>query len=78
MASFSVTMVMMHEIMHRHIAMASGIMIGFALGVGGLGVMITGVIADGFGLYTALNVLVVGLLAAGIITRFVPARRTQT
>ena len=78
MASFSVTMVMMHEIMHRHIGMASGIMIGFALGVGGLGVMLTGIIADGFGLFTALNVLVVGLVAAGILTRFVPVRHTRT
>ncbi len=78
MASFSVTMVMMHEIMHRHIGMASGIMIGFALGVGGMGVMATGMIADGFGLKTALNVLVVGLVAAGILTRFVPVRRVQT
>ncbi|NJD57458.1 MAG: MFS transporter [Nitrospirae bacterium] len=72
MASFSVTMVMMHEIMHRHIGIASGIMIGFALGVGGLGVMITGILADGFGLHAALNVLVIGLVAAGILTRFVP------
>lgn len=78
MASFSVTMVMMHEIMHRHIGMASGIMIGFALGVGGMGVMATGMIADGFGLKAALNVLVVGLVAAGILTRFVPVRRVQT
>jgi FSR family fosmidomycin resistance protein-like MFS transporter len=75
MASFSVTMVMMHEIMYRHIGMASGIMIGFALGVGGLGVLITGILADGFGLHAALNVLVAGLVAAGILTRFVPVRR---
>jgi FSR family fosmidomycin resistance protein-like MFS transporter len=75
MASFSVTMVMMHEIMHRHIGMASGIMIGFALGIGGLGVMITGLLADGFGLLTALNVLVIGLIAAGILTRFIPHGR---
>jgi len=78
MASFSVTMVMMHEIMYRNIGMASGIMIGFALGVGGLGVMITGILADGFGLHTALNVLVFGLVTAGILTHFVPVRRAQT
>ena len=77
MASFSVTMVMMHEIMYRHIGMASGIMIGFALGVGGLGVMITGILADGFGLHAALNVLVAGLVAAGVLTCFVPVRRAR-
>ncbi len=73
MASFSVTMVMMHEIMHRHIGIASGIMIGFALGIGGIGVMITGLLADRFGLFTALNVLVVALIVAGLMTRSVPA-----
>jgi FSR family fosmidomycin resistance protein-like MFS transporter len=72
MASFSVTMVMMHEIMSRHIGMASGIMIGFALGLGGVGVMITGLIADGFSIGTALHVLVIILVLAGILTRFVP------
>ena len=75
MASFSVTMVMMHEIMHHHIGMASGIMIGFALGIGGLGVMITGLLADGLGLQTALNTLVAVLVAAGILTRFVVPHR---
>ena len=77
MASFSVTMVMMHEIMDRHIGMASGIMIGFALGVGGLGVMITGLLADRFGLHSALNVLVFGLITSGLLTHFVPVRRAQ-
>ena len=76
MASFSVTMVMMHEIMHRHIGMASGIMIGFALGIGGIGVMITGLVADSFGLFTALNALVMVLVVAAILTRFVPERRS--
>lgn len=78
MASFSVTMVMMHEIMHKHVGIASGLMIGFALGVGGLGVLITGVLADGFGLRTALHVLVAGLVAAGTLTRLVPLRRAHT
>lgn len=75
MASFSVTMVMMHEIMQKHIGVASGIMIGFALGIGGMGVMITGLIADRFGLFTALNVLIFILVVAGIMTKFVPDGR---
>ena len=77
MASFSVTMVMMHEIMHKHIGMASGIMIGFALGIGGMGVMITGLMADRFGLFTALNALVVVVIVAGIMTKFVPATKSD-
>jgi MFS transporter, FSR family, fosmidomycin resistance protein len=72
MASFSVTMVMMHEIMSRHIGMASGIMIGFALGIGGIGVMLTGLMADRFGLFTALNSLAMVLVVAAVLTRFIP------
>ncbi|MBI5632660.1 MAG: MFS transporter [Nitrospirae bacterium] len=73
MASFSVTMVMMHEIMHRHIGIASGIMIGFALGIGGMGVMLTGLMADSYGLFAALNALVIVLVIAAVMTKFVPA-----
>jgi FSR family fosmidomycin resistance protein-like MFS transporter len=76
MASFSVTMVMMHEIMSRHIGMASGIMIGFALGIGGVGVMITGLIADSFSIGTAFHFLVIILVLAGILTRFVPVAKS--
>jgi len=76
MASFSVTMGMIHEIMHRHIGTASGIMIGFALGIGGLGVMITGIIADNFSIASALNFLVVVLALAGLVTRWVPTRKS--
>ena len=67
---------MIHEIMHRHIGTASGIMIGFALGIGGLGVMITGIIADNFSIAAALNFLVVVLALAGLVTRWVPTRKS--
>jgi len=40
-------------------------------------VMITGILADGFGLHAALNVLVAGLVAAGVLTCFVPVRRAR-
>lgn len=77
MASFSVTMVMMHEIMHRHIGIASGIMIGFALGIGGMGVMLTGIAADSFGLYSALNLLVAGLVSAGLLSGLLSERQNN-
>jgi FSR family fosmidomycin resistance protein-like MFS transporter len=75
MASFSVTLVMMQEIMSKHVGMASGLMIGFAIGVGGIGVLITGSLADAWGLQTALNLLIILPVAAGILTHFVPSVR---
>jgi len=77
MASFSVTLVMIQETMSKHVGMASGLMIGFALGVGGIGVLITGHIADVFGIHAALNFLVVLPIIAGILTAFVPSVRRQ-
>ncbi len=73
MASFSVTLVMIQETMSKHVGMASGLMIGFALGVGGIGVLITGYIADVFGIHTALNSLVALPIIAGVLTGFVPS-----
>ncbi len=72
MSSFSVTLVMIQEIMSRHVGIASGIMIGFAVGLGGIGVLITGFIADVFGITSALHFLILLPLIAGILTFFIP------
>jgi FSR family fosmidomycin resistance protein-like MFS transporter len=72
MSSFSVTLVMIQEIMSRHVGIASGLMIGFALGVGGIGVLITGLLADAFGIRFALHFLVILPLIGGTLTCFVP------
>lgn len=72
MSSFSVTLVMIQEIMSRHIGIASGVMIGFAVGLGGIGVLITGIMADSYGLRTAMKVLILLPVCAGILTPFIP------
>lgn len=77
MASFSITIVMVHEIMHRHVGTASGIMIGFAVGVGGLGVLASGLVADAAGIGVTLHLLVGLLVLAGILTHFVPYRQAK-
>src|SRR5690554_5656316 len=38
LASYSVTVVLTQELLHENAAMASGLILGFAMGVGGLGV----------------------------------------
>lgn len=53
-ASFSVTVVMSQELMARNIGMASGLTTGFAIGMGGLGVLAVGALADHIGLSGAL------------------------
>lgn len=53
-ASFSVTVVIAQELMARNVGMASGLTTGFAIGMGGLGVLGIGSLADHLGLGAAL------------------------
>ena len=54
-ASFSVTVVMAQNLLPNSMGVASGIMTGFAIGVGGIGVTLLGVVADHFGVTVALK-----------------------
>jgi FSR family fosmidomycin resistance protein-like MFS transporter len=70
-SSFTITMVMAQELLPRNLGVASGLMAGFAIGTGGIGVTILGVIADHFGVPTALKSIMVlplvGLLISCIV-----------
>ena len=52
--TFGVTMVMSQEYLPRHIGMASGLSIGFSIGLGGIAAVILGALADSVDLRTAL------------------------
>lgn len=67
-SSFATTVVLSHEMMPGHLGMASGLTIGFSIGLGGVGATILGYIADHFGvpaIFTLLTFLpVVGVAFA--------------
>jgi FSR family fosmidomycin resistance protein-like MFS transporter len=74
LASFSVTVVFAQELLPRHIGLASGLTLGLAFGTGGLGVAMSGVVADLLGLRASVWALVFlpglgGLLSFGLKTR---------
>lgn len=72
-ASVPVTIVMAQELLPRNVGVASGLMMGFAFGLGGLGVTVNGLIADGYGLSTSL-MLLAGLPAiAALVALTFPA-----
>ena len=54
-SSFTVTIVMAQGLLPNNLGMASGLMAGFAIGTGGIGVTLLGVVADHFGVPTALK-----------------------
>jgi FSR family fosmidomycin resistance protein-like MFS transporter len=70
-SSFPVTIVMGQQLLPHHLGIASGLMVGFAIGMGGLWVTILGVIADRFGVPVALQSImilpVLGFIASMII-----------
>ncbi|MGD0278688.1 MAG: MFS transporter [Smithella sp.] len=71
LASFSVTIVVAQEIISNNAAMAAGLMLGFGIGIGGLGVGLVGLLAEHKGLTYAIHFLVwlplfAGLFALGI------------
>ena len=65
-SSFATTLVLAQEMMPGYEGMASGLTIGFTIGLGGLGVTILGYIADLYGIPTIFSVLaflpIIGLL----------------
>ena len=70
--TFSVTMVMSQEYMPRHIGMASGLSIGFSIGLGGIAAVLLGALADSIDLETALWVCAVAPLVGAALTLLLP------
>jgi FSR family fosmidomycin resistance protein-like MFS transporter len=67
LASFSVTVVFAQELLPQHLGLASGLTLGLAFGAGGLGVAMSGVMADLLGLHTSVWILVILPGLAGLL-----------
>jgi FSR family fosmidomycin resistance protein-like MFS transporter len=69
-STFSVTVVFGQRLLPDNIGLASGLVLGFAVGMGSIGVSVLGVVADHFGLPFVMNILCL-LPLAGIAIAFV-------
>lgn len=58
-STFTVTVVMAHLLLPRNRGVASGLVVGFAIGTGGIGVTLLGAVADRFGVTAALHSIAV-------------------
>lgn len=58
-STFSVTVVMAQKLLPRNLGVASGLIVGFAIGWGGIGVTLLGVVADNFGVPVALESIMI-------------------
>jgi FSR family fosmidomycin resistance protein-like MFS transporter len=68
---------MSQQYLPRHIAMASGISIGFSIGLGGIAAVILGGIADAIDLRTALYVCAAAPAAALFFALLLPRERAR-
>ena len=73
--TFGVTMVMGQEYMPRHVGMASGLVIGLSVGLGGVAAVGLGRLADMTSLRTALFVAAAAPLLASVLARLLPSAR---
>lgn len=74
LASFSVTVVAAQEAIPNNKALAAGLTMGFAGGLGGLAVIFIGRVADIWGLSTAVSIIFLLPLLAGMIALFMKSR----
>ncbi|MGA2917509.1 MFS transporter [Methanoregula sp.] len=71
-STFAVAIAMSHELLPQNIGLASGMMLGFAIGFGGLGVAVNGMIADHYSLGIALGTIPIPIAAAVILMALLP------
>ena len=70
-SSFTVTIVMAQGLLPNNLGVASGLMAGFAIGTGGIGVTLLGLVADQFGVPTALKSIWILPVLGLIISLFI-------
>ena len=71
-STFSVTMVMAQELFPSRMATASGMIAGFSIGMGGVGVTLLGVVADHLGVPVAVHLINVLPAVAAALTFLLP------
>ena len=79
-STFTVTIVMAQQLLPRNLGVASGLMVGFAIGTGGIGVTLLGIIADHVGVPFALKAIIVLPLAGlmmSLLLRY-PVKREES
>jgi FSR family fosmidomycin resistance protein-like MFS transporter len=70
-------MVMGQEYLPRHVGMASGLVIGLSIGLGGIAAVLLGAVADSIDLKSALYVAACAPALALVLTLFLPSSRKQ-
>ena len=73
-SSFATTLIMAQEMMPGYVGMASGLTIGFSVGMGGVGVTILGYIADHFSIHSVFTIMAILPLVGIALAAFLPGK----
>jgi len=73
-STFAITIVFGQELLPGNVGLASGLMLGFAIGMGGVGATLLGYIADLWGLPAALNVILLFPVLSLVLALFLPGQ----
>ena len=68
--TLSVTIVMAQKLLPHKLGVASGLLVGFAIGTGGIGVTLLGIVADHYGVLAALRSIMIIPLMGFIMSLF--------
>lgn len=77
-STFTVSVVLAQFYLPRHTGLASGLIVGFAVGAGGLGVTVLGWVADHWGLLTTLWICALMPVLGFVIAPFLPMPRSES
>ncbi|MCF8105579.1 MAG: MFS transporter [Desulfohalobiaceae bacterium] len=73
-STFAITVVFSHELLPYNVGLASGITMGFGIGMGGVGTTVLGWVADIWGLPAVFQVMIFLPVLALLLTLFLPKR----
>jgi len=73
-STFSVTVVMGQEMMPNNVGLASGLLLGFAIGMGGVGATLLGWVADRWGLPAVFATMIIFPIIGLLLALLLPSR----
>ncbi len=73
-STFSVTVVMGQEMMPQNVGLASGLLLGFAIGMGGVGATMLGWVADKWGLPAVFEIMIIFPVIGLLLALLLPGR----
>jgi MFS transporter, FSR family, fosmidomycin resistance protein len=71
-STFAVAVAMGHELLPQNVGLASGMMLGLAIGFGGIGVAVSGLVADHYSLGAALGTIPLPIAVAVLLMTLLP------